>query len=228
MKYIIEKSILLTILFITGCKNNLEKNEALDHPNVIVDSLNPGEELDINKFTHGDTPVWYLEDYSKSKLDIGLLLKEKDSLSLESLNFRGDNIWLKTKKELMDTYSKDIQNENLIVQEVNTEYKSEGISKGKENYISFIIKDMNLITLKDQALSDLDVKDFKKVFPTSYAVRNWYFDDFVSRNLDLFTNNPPDSYDHIIVKVEGIQRFFRFRFIDGKPIEVEFTKDPGY
>lgn len=228
MKYIIEKSILLTILFFAGCKNSLEKNEALDHPKVIVDSLNPGEELDINKFTHGDTPVWYLEDYSKSKLDIELLLKEKDSLSIENLNFRGDNIWLKTKKEVMDTYREDIQKENLIVLEVNTENKSEGISKGKENYISFIIKDMNLITLKDQALSGLDVKDFKKIFPTSYAVRNWYFDDFVSRNLDLFSNNPPDPYDHIIVKVEGVQRYFGFRFIDGKPIEVEFTYDAGF
>lgn len=204
-------SLLILILVYFSCKDEQRSEgvifEAYED-NLLVDK-------EIHIITHGDTPVWY----NKTMDEIQFLLKGINSIPQESIVISGMTLVSFEADEIVNQFQ---------MNELKSE--SEDISIFTSKNLELIIEneDLNSIRLNPNenssingiSVSKFNLADAKKYFPESYALRNYYGDNFRARLYELKF----EYYDHLVLNISNTDFFVHLRFIDSKLKDIEINK----
>ncbi len=220
---------ILLVLSVFGCSEN-DSNSKIDPTNpeqpIAAFELDHDGEFEISKITHGDMPSWLaLVKREGDSLDMAKfieLIDDKDTLAFADLTYSGEFIWNKDLQFFITDFelNKQVQEREISV------YEGRGLrlSYVGDTLNSITISSLDKLKLKGKDITSYSIEDFKKMFPKSYSLRNYYGDGYQIN----FIEEAPESYDHLIVKTDSVGLFFHFRFVNGEIVDVEYDRDRGY
>ncbi|MBS9524410.1 hypothetical protein KI659_10315 [Litoribacter alkaliphilus] len=201
-------AVLIIGLSLFGCTN--EDNAA---GNSLIQDGDGDGSFNINKVTHGDTPIWLVEK------DLDKLEKYYSSIETlddNSLKFKGH--------EFLNLGFINLENKfNLRLE--RTEGKSQwfigdGIQvyKKDEDISSYLILKVDQFLEENKVLgkSIKSIQNFKQSFPVSYSLRNQtdpYLMNFSVEDQDIV-------YDYAYLHLENLNKNIHFRWIDGELIQI--------
>jgi len=213
---------LITILFVrcSEDKNNSKLNSD-DNINQL-EIAGDGGEIDINKITHGDKPIW-LDLIEMDDLEhLDKVLGNKDTLSLSQLTYLGLSVWDMKLNQLVSRF--DLQQKS-VNSEISFWVKdSLKLNFKKDTLNSLSDLDISKLKLYDKKITEYKVDYFKNQFPKSYSLRNYYLDSYQLN----FAENGPKSYDHIILVAGENNMYFHFYFVNKKVVDFVFNDEKGF
>jgi hypothetical protein len=216
-------TLIITILSFSGC--GTDDNKSADNLNDALSQIEiggDGGEINLNRVTHGDQPIW-MEPMEKDDLEaLELLLKSKDTLRLDLLTYKKLSPWSMDREQLVESFGLQRTSDQGPFSSWESDLLKVGFRKDTVSELSGF--DLRLLELDGEKISEYTIADLKLLFPKSYAVRNYYSDPYLIN----FVENNPESYDHLIVAAGETGRFFHLRLVDGVMVDVVFDDDRGY
>lgn len=176
-----------------------------------------GGEININRFTRGDTPIWLgaMEDIEQLKL----LLEDLDILPLSALSYFGEPVLKRNPEELISYFDLDFVEPSIPTNNEFYESGNLGLSTKDGQIMSLTFKEIDKVFINGVSLSELDILSFKKNYPKSYHMRNYYGDSYMIN----FSDRVPEVYDFAILKIPEMGKKLQLRWIDGEIIDAKLV-----
>jgi hypothetical protein len=200
--------LVFAVFILAGCSSDDSASSS-----IVQDGETEGS-FKINKVTHGDTPVWLIED-DVEKLEA--IYASIETIEAEKLTFGGIGFLTIDFEELQNRF--DLSKEKA--EGINQWYAGKGLRVFTKNnhVVAFEILSIEdfLADNRPHFTPELSsIHNFKKDFPTSYSLRNRldpYLINFTEEDEDIV-------YDYAFLKLKGRNEEIHFRYIDGEIIQI--------
>ncbi|MBT0809791.1 hypothetical protein KIH41_00695 [Litoribacter ruber] len=196
------------VFLLAGCSSG-----DIGFSSIIQDGETDGS-FQINKITHGDTPVWLMEE-DVEKLET--LYASIETIEAEKLALGGNVILNMDFEDLHSHFSLSREK----VEGDNQWYAGNDLRVFVKNdqVVAFEILSIQDFLLENRPHLTLNlstIHNFKKNFPTSYSLRN---------RLDPYLMNFTEEdegivYDYAYLKLKGRSEEIHFRYIDGEIVQI--------
>jgi len=199
-----------TIIFSTACENE----EKINEPSNVIEIGEEDGSFQISKITHGDTPVYLIED---DLFRLEAIYASIESLDIDPILFKGKRLLDLNIGELISTY-------DLVIDKVEKDerrLRGEGIWVYlKEDEIIGYKFDSPAEFIRENSdifpTEELTIADFKRHFPNSYKMRN-ILDSYL---LNFSAEDSAIVYDYAYLNVINRKEQLHLRWIDGEIIEI--------